>query len=90
MNPTLTRAIYHSLRLLKWHRLIPPSRWGDHLYAHLLCLYFNGYWPRREGGDLTDLVAFLKCSAEIETPLRRQLSDKEDLKAVVAQGLPSG
>lgn len=43
-----TRFIYHSLRVLRWHRLIPASRWGDRLYAHLLCLYFNGYWPRRE------------------------------------------
>lgn len=76
-----------SLQYLKWHKLLPTTRWGDRRYARLLCLQLNGYWPRRVGGDLTDFTAFLKGSPEIETPLRKWLSDKDTVKQTVAQRL---
>lgn len=87
MPQTQHQLLRQSLRLLKWHKLLPPTLWGDHLYAHLLCLEYNGYLPRTSNGDYTDFIAFLKCSPEIDLPLRKQLSDKETLKDVVSQRL---
>ena len=76
-----------SLRLLKWHKLLPTTRWGDRQYARLLCLMYNGHLPRSTAGGYADFIAYLKGSQEIETPERRQLSDKELLKAVVMERL---
>ena len=67
--------------------MLPTTRWGDHLYAHLLCLYYNGHWPRVAGGGLNDFMALLKASPEIDHPLRRQMSDKAASKEIVRERL---
>lgn len=79
-----------SLRLTRWHKLLPTTRWGDALYAHLLCLLYNGHWPQPRGGGFNSFMAYLKCSWEIETPLRRLLSDKESTKHLVTERLGPG
>lgn len=81
------RLLRWTLVKFRWYRLLPQTLWGDGLFAQLHCLRYNGYLPRTTGGDLTDFLAFLKGSPEIETPLRRQLSDKATLKSIVAQRL---
>jgi hypothetical protein len=87
MAYTRYSLLRQSLRLLKWHKLLPTTRWGDRQYARILCLYQNGYWPRKAGGDLTDFTALLKGSPEIETPLRKLLTDKDAVKYVIGDRL---
>lgn len=79
-----------SLRWFRWHKLLPTTRWGDRQYARLLCLLYLGYLPRKERGGYNDFHAFFKGSHEIETPLRKLLSDKETLRQVVAERLGPG
>ena len=81
------RVLRWSLIQFRWYRLLPQTLWGDGIFAQLHCLRHNGYLPRTSGGDLTDFLAFLKGSPEIETALRKQLSDKATLKSIVAQRL---
>jgi hypothetical protein len=76
-----------SLQRYNWHKLLPTTRWGDCLYAHLLALLHTNRWPQAVQGNLNDFLAYLKCSKEIETPLRQQLSDKELVKTYIREKL---
>lgn len=76
-----------SLHWLRWHKLLPTTRWGDALYGQLLLLYYNNRWPRHTGGTHNDLIAFMKGSLELETPLRKVLSDKYLVKEQIRQRL---
>jgi hypothetical protein len=90
MTPPPSRLqplLRNSLRLFRWHKLLPTTLWGDRLYAHLLCLLHNGHWPRSQNGGYRDFLTHLKCSPEIESPLRQQLTDKVTAQEVIAQRL---
>lgn len=84
---TVDSLLRYSLRHLRWHKLLPTTRWGDHLYTHLLSLLYNGHWPRTHGGNLNDLLAQMKLSPLVDSPQWKQLTDKETVKDHVASVL---
>lgn len=83
----LQLILYRSLQRFSWYKLLPTTRWGDCLYAHLLTLRHTNRWPQTTQGNLNDFLTRLKCSREIKTPLRQQLSDKELAKTYIREKL---
>jgi hypothetical protein len=82
--------LIRSLNLLKWHHLFPHNRWGDAWHSRLHCLRYNGHWPRDRGGGLADFLTYYKGSGLLDTPLARQLTDKQTAKEWVVQQLGEG
>lgn len=80
-----TNLLRYSLEYLRWHKLLPTTLAGDRLYAHLLCLLYNGHLPRPVGGGYNDFLAYLKGCPEIDSALRRCMTDKEFLKQEVGR-----
>lgn len=80
-----TNLLRQSLEYLRWHKLLPTTAVGDRLYAHLLCLLYNGHLPRPVGGGYNDFLAYLKGCPDIDAVLRRRMTDKEFLKEEVQQ-----
>lgn len=90
MNPPPTWTLpllRSSLRHFRWHKLLPTTPWGDRLYSCLISLLYNGHWPRSSGGNLNDMMAFLKGSNEVSSPLRLKITDKGMAKEFIRDQL---
>lgn len=94
-NPALSAALRSTLRRLAYRLWqLPPLR-GLALqliraHTRLEAAHWLGRWPDRPEELFNDYLLRLKVSTELDTPLRRRITDKALSKEVIAERLGPG